>query len=168
MIRVVVDDLASVAADAVVRPATANLEATTPAVRRLESVAGPAFLAHCRVQEELGIGAAVVTPAGSLAAQYVIHAVISSPQEPVTKSAVRRAVASAMQRSADWQLARVALPPFGIGAGNLSAEEAAEVMVPALRKHLRNAPYPSDVVIVVDSDADRSVFEAHLAREGDP
>ena len=36
MIQVVVDDLAFLASDAIVRPVTSRLDATTPAVRRLE------------------------------------------------------------------------------------------------------------------------------------
>ncbi len=40
MIRVVVDDLTFLSADAIVRPATTRLDPTTPAVRRLETVGG--------------------------------------------------------------------------------------------------------------------------------
>ena len=41
MIRVVVDDLGFFPADAIVRPATTQLEPTTPALRRLEQMGGP-------------------------------------------------------------------------------------------------------------------------------
>src|SRR2546427_7958578 len=40
VIRVVVDDLAFLACDAIVRPATTRLDPTTPMVRRLEQVGG--------------------------------------------------------------------------------------------------------------------------------
>jgi len=76
VIRVVVDDLAAVVADAVVRPTNGNLEAITPALRRLELAAGPRFRDLCRVQHELAVGAAVVTPGGDLPAELVVHAVI--------------------------------------------------------------------------------------------
>ena len=65
MIRVVVDDLAFLASDAIVRPATTRLDPTTPAVRRLEQVGGPEFTGHLRIQKELAVGAAVVTAAGA-------------------------------------------------------------------------------------------------------
>ncbi len=48
MIQVVVDDLAFLASDAVVRPVTSRLDATTPAVRRLETVGGPRFVDRLR------------------------------------------------------------------------------------------------------------------------
>ena len=66
MIRVVVDDLAFVRSDAVIRPATATLEPTTAALRRLEQVGGPAFWQQLKVQQELAVGAAVNQLSGSL------------------------------------------------------------------------------------------------------
>ena len=61
MIRVVVDDIAFARADAVVRPATATLEPTTAALRRLEQVGGSAFWQQLKVQQDLPVGAAVVS-----------------------------------------------------------------------------------------------------------
>src|SRR5207244_12561370 len=92
VIRVVVDDLAFLASDALVRPATARLDPTTPLVRRLEQVGGAEFTSRLRVQKELAVGAAVVTAGGGdLPAEFVIHAVIQSDDEPVTRGGVARA-----------------------------------------------------------------------------
>ena len=164
MIRVVVDDLASVAADAVVRPTNGNLEAITPALRRLELAAGPRFRDLCRVQRELGVGAAVVTPAGDLAAELVVHAVIMTRSEAVTKTGVRRAVVAALRQSELWHIGTLALPPLGTGAGQLSSEDAAEALLPALEEHVRNAEHPVNVFIVVETDLEREIFETRLAR----
>ena len=164
MIRVVVDDLASVAADAVVRPTNGNLEPITPALRRLELAAGPRFRDVCHVQRELGVGAAVVTAAGDLPAELVVHAVIMSTIEPVSKAGVRRAVAAALRQSEQWSIGTLALPPLGTGAGQLSLDDAAETLLGAVLEHGRNAAHPATVVIVVETDAERDVFEARLAR----
>jgi O-acetyl-ADP-ribose deacetylase (regulator of RNase III) len=164
VIRVVVDDLASVAADAVVRPTNGNLEAITPALRRLELAAGPRFRDLCRVQRELGVGAAVVTPAGDLSAELVVHAVIMTRAEAVSKAGVRRAVTAALRQSEWWHIRTLALPPVGTGAGQLSPEDAAEAVLPAVEEHLRNAEHPANIFIVVESDFEREVFETRLAR----
>ena len=164
MIRVVVDDLASVAADAVVRPTNGKLEAITPALRRLELAAGPRFRDVCRVQRELGVGAAVVTAGGDLPAELVVHAVIMTSLEPVSKAGVRRAVAAALRQSEQWSIGTLALPPLGTGAGQLSVEDAADAVLPALEEHLRNAQHPANVFIVVETDLEREVFETRLAR----
>ena len=162
MIHVVVDDLAFVGTDAVVRPATAGLEPTTPSLRRLEQIGGPAFWDQLKTQQDLAVGAAVVTGAGELQAEFVIHAVIRSATEPVTASGVRRAVTSALQRARDWQITSLAVPPIGTGPGALDVERAARIMCEVLREHLTAEPYPRDVHIVVESEDDQAVFERFM------
>ncbi len=164
MIRVVVDDLASITADAVVRPTNGNLEAITPALRHLELAAGPRFRELCHVQRELAVGAAVVTSGGDLPAELVVHAVIMARGEGVSGSGVRRAVAAALRQAAQWQIGTLALPPLGTGAGQLSAEEAADALLEVLVEHGRNADHPANIFIVVGSDVEREIFEARLAR----
>ena len=164
MIEVVVDDLAFVEADAVVRPTTTALEPLTATLKRLEQIGGSTFCNQLKVHEELEIGAAVVTSAGELAADFVVHAVIMSAVEPITVGGVRRALTSVIQRAADWQLGSIAVPPLGVGAGNLTLEDSAEVMIQTLRKGLVNASFPRHVSIVVDSEEARLIFDACLNR----
>ena len=164
MIRVVVDDIAFVEADAVIRPATATLEPTSSALRHLEQVGGPSLQRQSQVQQALAVGAAVVTGGGELPTEFVIHAVVRSITEPVSPAGIRRALTSALQRAVDWHFARVTLPPLGTGAGNLSVEDAAQVMIEVLARHLVAAPYPTDVTIVVENEEDKRVFDGWLRR----
>ena len=76
MIRIVVDDLAFLAVDAVLRPTNEALDPITPTLLRLDRAAGEAFQRQRRVHTPLDAGAAVVTGAGDLAADYVVHVVI--------------------------------------------------------------------------------------------
>src|SRR5439155_6679739 len=72
VIRVVVDDLAFLSSDAIVRPATTRLDPTTPAVRRLEQVGGKEFVGRLQVHKDLAVGSAVVTGGGGdLPAEFV-------------------------------------------------------------------------------------------------
>ena len=165
MIRVVVDDLAFLASDAIVRPATARLDPTTPVVSRLEQVGGTEFTSHLRIQKELAVGAAVVTAGGGdLPAEFVIHAIIQSDTQPVTRDGVARAWRSALHQAQEWEFARLTVPPLGTGAGNLAIEDAAEVMVEVFKAYSGNAPFPSDVAIVVETPEDREAFETVLRR----
>jgi O-acetyl-ADP-ribose deacetylase (regulator of RNase III) len=161
VIRVVVDDLAFVEVDAVVRPATAALAPTSPALRRLEQVGGPAFWKPLKVHDALDVGAAVVTGAGDLAAEFVIHAVIWSDAEPVSIDGIRRALVSVLQRAADWQLERIAVPPLGTGPGGLGLEDVAATMIDLLSA-IPVGSCPTDVAIVVETEDERRMFEARL------
>ena len=165
MIRVVVDDVGFLPADAIVRPATTRLDPTAAALRRLETMGGAEFHDRLRLTRELPVGAAVVTAAGGdLPAEFVIHAVISSETEPVTRGSVTRAWRSALQQAHEWQFAHLSVPPIGTGAGNLSIEDAAEIMATVLQVHRKTAAFPADVSFVVEKPEDHAVFEAALRR----
>jgi len=121
-----VDDLASFAADALVRPATTRLDPTAAALRRLEILGGEEFQNRIRLNRELAVGAAVVTAAGGdLPAEFVIHAVIRSETEPVTRGNVARAWLSTLHQAQEWQFPHLSAPPLGTGAGVGAARWAA-------------------------------------------
>jgi len=162
--RVVVDDLAFVASDAIVRPATTQLEPTTPALRRLEQMGGPEFLRQLEVHTELVVGAAVVTAGGGdLPAEFVIHAIILGRDEPISSRGVSRAWRSVLERAREWGFSRLSVPPLGIGAGNLTLEDAAEILISVFQERPSNAA-PAEVAIVVETEEQRQVFESVLKR----
>jgi O-acetyl-ADP-ribose deacetylase (regulator of RNase III) len=162
VIHVVVDDLASVEADAVVRPATDMLEPTSPFLRQLERIGGPRFQQQLETRVPLVVGAATVTAGGDLPAEFVIHAIIRSVSEAVSRSGVRRALVSALQQATAWQFRAVAVPPMGLGPGNLELEVSAEIICDVLHSHLPAHEFPSEVTIVVERDEDKTVFEHFL------
>lgn len=166
MIHVVVDDIAFVTADAVVRPATTTLEPTTAALRHLEQVGGPSFWKQIQVRQDLAVGAAVVTGGGDLPVPFVIHAIIRGATEPVTAATVRRSLISSLQRAVDWQLSSLALPLVGTGPGALPFEEAAEIICDVLGTHLGQAAFPSEVRIVVERPEEQELIRTLLRRRG--
>jgi O-acetyl-ADP-ribose deacetylase (regulator of RNase III) len=164
VIEVRVEDLAFYSGNAIIRPATATLGATTPLLRRLELAGGATLLDQLKLFEPLPVGAAVVTAAGALPVELLVHAIVSSPTERVTRDGVRRAFRSALERARDWQLAEVAVPPLGLGAGNLELEVSAEVMADELVRHIRMADYPKHVTLVAETPDEASALEHAMAR----
>ena len=165
MIRIVVDDLAFAAVDAVLRPADEHLEPVSPESVQLDRAAGAAFAALRQVQDPLDIGAAVVTAGGELTAPFVLHLVIRTEERPTTPDAVRRALASAWQRAADWGLARVAAPLVGAGPGQLDPEAAARLLADTWRASSAAALPGASLTLVVQRDAERESLETLLAAE---
>jgi O-acetyl-ADP-ribose deacetylase len=164
MIEVRVEDLAFYSGNAVIRPATATLGATTPLLRRFELAGGAALLGQLRIAEPLPVGSAIVTGAGDLPVELLVHAIVSSPDERVTRNGVRRALRSALQRTREWQLADVAIPPLGLGAGNLEIEESAELMAHELRAHRRTSEFPRRVTFVAETTDEASALEHAVSR----
>jgi O-acetyl-ADP-ribose deacetylase (regulator of RNase III) len=155
-------ELAVAAADAVLRPVSAEWDAPTPAARRLEQAAGPDVEAQCRRLGELPVGSAAITGAGDLDAQFLVHAVVRSATEPSSAPVVRQALRNGLRRAVEWGIDSIAMPPLGTGAGNLDAEDAARVMVAVMTEHMREQPYPSRVEIVVETEYELTVFEREV------
>ena len=164
MITVVVDDLSFISADAIARPVNAELRATTPVMRRLEQAGGDSFLGQLRVHVPLDVGAAVVTGGGALSSPLIVHAVVISDDEAVSRSGVRRATLSALQRAHDFDAGHLAMAPFGLGAGNLEVDDSARTMSEAIREHARRGGKPTRITVVVESDFEAECF---LAAVGD-
>ena len=168
MISVRLADLAEVRAAGIVRPVSAEWQAVTPAMRRLEMRAGPALAEQCTKLGELPVGSAAITTPGDIPVQFMVHAVVRSFEEQVSESAVRRALQNALRRVEEWGLETIAVAPFGTGAGNMDADESARVMIEVLYEHMQSARFPGSVEIVVDSEYELEVFQRQLAAQSLP
>jgi hypothetical protein len=161
VIRVFQAEIADTDAAAVVHPSTAEWTPVTAAMIRLEMIAGDIPARQSRALGDLPVGSAVITSGGDLHAQFIIHVIVRSIDEPVTESGIRRAVQNALRRADDWGITHIATPPLGTGAGNLDADESAAIMVPAFMEH------PARTFdIYVDSDYEADVFRRHIAAAG--
>jgi O-acetyl-ADP-ribose deacetylase (regulator of RNase III) len=163
VITVVVDDLASLRVDAVLRPAGESLEPLAEAASRLDQAGGDRFALQHRVTSPLEAGAAVVTGGGDLLAPFVIHVVIRDSVRPVAQVTVRRALVAAWQQAAAWGLGRVAAPPVGADGAGLTLEEAVALLVETFP---RSGPeeHPAELCIVVERQEEREAVEAILRR----
>ncbi len=164
MIEVRVAELTEVAAEAVLRPVSADFSAVTPAMRRFDQVAGPQVAAQCARLGEIPVGSAVITQAGDLQADYIVHVAVRSAEENPSRTAVQRGLLNGLRRLQQWGIETVAVTPLGVGAGNLDAEESADAMLPVLVEHLRNSAHPSTVILVVEDAYQREAFGAAVAR----
>jgi O-acetyl-ADP-ribose deacetylase (regulator of RNase III) len=163
VITVVVDDLASLPVDAVLRPADESLAPLAASASRLDQAGGRAFADQHRVSSPLEAGAAIVTGGGNLAAAFVIHVVIRDPDSPVARTTVRRALVSAWERAGAWGLGRIATPLVGADAGQLSVEESATLLVETFPRP-GAADIPAELCIVVERQEERDVVEAIVRR----
>lgn len=162
MIEVRIGDVGEMGTEAVLRPVSSDWAPVTPAMRRLEAAAGADMTERCRRLGELPVGSAVITPGGNLAADFLVHAIVRSYDQPVTPAIVARALLNGLRRLEEWAMSSVAMPVFGTGAGNLDADEAADAMLPVLLEFLRSAKSLARVVVAAESEYEREAFERRL------
>lgn len=163
-VRVVVCDIAALEIEAVLRSVGSDLEPVDSVGRQIELRAGSAITVRLARLGELPPGGAVVTPAGGVPADFLIHVVVRSRDEPVTETNLHRALLNGLRRAAELEIERVALPPMGTGAGNLEAEVSASTIIRTLREHFLLARHPSEVVIAVSNAYEQDVFQREADR----
>ncbi|MFW5946964.1 MAG: macro domain-containing protein, partial [Gemmatimonadota bacterium] len=90
MIEVRIGDLADATADALIRPVATDFSAVTPAMRRFDGAAGTAVAEQCARLGEIPMGSAVITAAGDLDAQVIVHVAVRSSTENASRPVVRQ------------------------------------------------------------------------------
>ncbi len=113
-------------------------------------------------QGPLPVGAAVVTPAGRLAARLVIHAVSVDRDRRTSAAAIETAVRSAMARAREVGAASIAFPALGTGVGGFPLEEAARISIATVRDELARSPAIEQVIFALKGAATYDAFEAAL------
>lgn len=158
MIHVVQGSILEVESEAVIRPIRTDLTPVSAASRDLGTAAGDAVEEHLLRLGSLPLGGAVMTPAGGLPCDFLIHAVVMSEDEPQTSANVQKAVQNGLRRATDWGIGSLALPPLGIGVGTTEPEVSARALAEILFDHLDEGQPPLDLTLVVGSDYEADLF----------
>lgn len=159
MIRVTQEALTDLAVSAVVCAIRSDLAPVSTSGRELLAAAGPKVDERMQKTGTLPLGGAVITPAGELAADFLIHVVVMSTDEPQTDLTVQKALRNGLRRAADWSLESLAVPPLGIGVGLIEPEVSAHSLVAVLFEHLDEGEPPLDLTISVNSGYEVDLFQ---------
>ncbi|GMR14309.1 MAG: hypothetical protein BMS9Abin29_2558 [Gemmatimonadota bacterium] len=166
MISVRLAELDTVLAQAVFRAVRWDLKPLTPGGRSVGLGAGEAIIERLEQMGDFPVGGAVVTPAGDLAVDFIIHLVIESVEEPVTESGVRKALTNGLRQACAWGVESVAIPALGTGAGCLDAEASARVILPVLKAFMGSGESLREATVVVTNEYERAAFEAAVEIDG--
>ena len=108
----------------------------------------------------IGLGEAVETGAGDMPARWVIHAATMELGGPTSADIVRAATASALALADELGARSLALVAFGTGVGGFPLDQAAEIEVEEVRRHLDAGDSGLErIVFCVRGDDAREAFE---------
>ncbi|MCH7856437.1 MAG: macro domain-containing protein [Gemmatimonadetes bacterium] len=162
MIDVRREPLITADVECVLRSVGSDLEPLTAVGREVGAAAGEDLLERMEQIGDLPVGGAVITPAGNLSASFIVHVALRSHDEPVSVGGVRKALQNGLRHACRMDIETLALPPLGTGAGNLDAEEAADVMLEVLRGHMESEEYPREVTVMVATEYELQAFASRL------
>ena len=156
-------DICDLEVDAIVNAANLSLWMATGVGGAIKRAGGDSIEFAAVRQAPVPIGGAIVTPAGALAAQFVIHAVSLDRDRRTSGAIIDAAVRSAFARARENNVTSIAFPALGTGVGGFPLDEAALVTVKAVRDELAQSPTIQHVIFAMRGAAAYQAFESALA-----
>ena len=159
-------DICDLEVDAVVNAASTTLWMSSGVGGAIKRRGGDAIEFDAVRQGPVSLGSAVVTGAGELACRYVIHAVSLGPDRRTSAVAIDTATRAAMRQADRLGVETIAFPALGTGVGGFPLEEAASLVVSAVRAEAPQCPSLQRVVFALRGAAAYAAFQRALVGGG--
>jgi O-acetyl-ADP-ribose deacetylase (regulator of RNase III) len=161
-VEVLDTDITTLEVDAIANAANTRLLHGGGVAGAIIRAGGQAIQDESDRKAPVGLGEAVETGAGSLPARWVIHAATMELGGPTSADVIRRATAATLWKAEALNARSLALVAFGTGVGGFPLDDAAEIEVEEVRRHLEAGSRLERIVFAVRGDAARGAFERAL------
>jgi len=151
-------DVTTLEVDAIANAANTDLAHGGGVAATISRAGGPEVQRESYERAPIGLGEAVQTTAGHMQARYVIHAATMELGGPTSAELIRRSTESTLAKAEELGCRSLALVAFGTGVGGFPLDEAAELMVGAVREHEPDTL--ERVVFAVHGDEAERAFRA--------
>jgi len=128
-------DVTKLEVDAIANAANTGLMHGGGVAGAISRAGGPEIQRESSEKAPIGLGEAVETSAGRLPSRYVIHAATMELGGPTSAAIIERATESTLAKADELGCRSLALVAFGTGVGGFPLDEAARLMVGAVRRH---------------------------------
>ncbi|WP_082945317.1 macro domain-containing protein [Mycobacterium sp. E2733] len=154
-------DVTKLEVDAITNAANTQLRHGGGVAAAIVRAGGPDVQRESTEKAPIGLGDAVETTAGDMPASYVIHAATMELGGPTSAEIIARATDSTLRKADELGCRTLGLVAFGTGVGGFPLDEAARVMVGAVRRHQPKSL--EKVVFAVHGDAAGRAFRDAVA-----
>jgi O-acetyl-ADP-ribose deacetylase (regulator of RNase III) len=156
-------DITRLEVDAIANAANTQLRHGGGVAGAISRAGGPAVQAESDERAPIGLGEAVETTAGEMPSRWVIHAATMELGGPTSAEIIRSATASTLAKADELGAKSLALVAFGTGVGGFPLEEAAEIEVAEVRRHLDSGSGIERVVFAVRGDDAEALFRSAMS-----
>lgn len=122
---------------------------------------GPSIQEELKTLGSISVGEAVITGAGELKSEFIIHAVGPRFQEPNTEEKLYKTMQSVLNLAEEKGIKKIAFPPMGTGFYGISLDVSANVMLSSIRNHLSGKSNLEEVLICVMDKREYTAYEKH-------
>jgi O-acetyl-ADP-ribose deacetylase len=161
-IEVLDTDITQLEVDAITNAANTQLLHGGGVAGAIARAGGPEVQTESERRAPIGLGDAAETTGGSMPCRWVIHAATMELGGPTSAGIIRNATANALRRAEELGARSLALVAFGTGVGGFPLDEAAQIEVEEVRRHLETGSDLERIVFAVRGDAAREAFQRAL------
>jgi O-acetyl-ADP-ribose deacetylase (regulator of RNase III) len=162
-IEVLETDITQLDVDAIANAANTQLMHGGGVAGAIARAGGKAVNEESHAKAPIGLGEAVETAGGEMPCRWVIHAATMELGGPTSAEVIRRATASTLRKADELGASSLALVAFGTGVGGFPLDQAAEIEVSEVRRHLNGGSGLQRIVFAVRGAEARGAFERALA-----
>jgi O-acetyl-ADP-ribose deacetylase (regulator of RNase III) len=138
-IKVVQGDITDQEVDAIVNAANNHLWMGAGVAGAIKRKGGKEIEDEAMKKCPIPIGEAVVTKAGKLKANYVIHAAVMGQDLTTNEEYIRNATLNSLKRAEELKLKSIAFPAFGTGVGGFPLDRCAQIMLDQVKDFSKKA-----------------------------
>jgi O-acetyl-ADP-ribose deacetylase (regulator of RNase III) len=167
-LRMVKGDLTQIDADAIVNSANNDLVLGGGVSGAIRRVAGASVQDECHKIGTVPLGTAVVTSAGALKAQWIIHAAVNPLGLWADAKSVRNAARNVLKKAEEKKVKRLAFPAIGTGTGALPVERCADILIDEVLRHCAGETSIEEVMFVLYDEKPYAIFEERFNQRMNP
>jgi O-acetyl-ADP-ribose deacetylase len=156
-------DITQLDVDAIANAANTALQHGGGVAGAISRAGGPGVQRESDERAPIGLGDAAATTAGELPCKWVIHAATMELGGPTSAEIIRRATASTLRVADELGARSLALVAFGTGVGGFPIDEAAQIEVEEVERHLAAGSNLERIVFAVSGEKALLAFEEAVA-----
>ena len=153
-------DITKLEVDAIANAANTDLLHGGGVAGAISRAGGSAVQDESYLAAPIELGAAVTTTAGDMPARWVIHAATMHLGGPTSDKIIRKATRSTLEEADRLGAKSLALVAFGTGVGGFPIDEAAQIEVAEVRRHLAAGSGLELVIFAVRGEEAQRAFES--------
>ena len=162
-VRLIRDDVTTLDVDAFVFYAAPDLTLGSGFGTAISVRGGPSIQKELDEIGKVETGQVVVTGAGNLKADFIVHAVGPRFQEEDMAGKLRTTVLNSLKAADEKGIQRIALPAMGAGFYGVPLDMCARVMIEAIKSYVTGETGLQEVVLCVGDRHELRAFEPQFA-----
>ncbi len=163
VVRLIRDDLTAMDIEAFVFYAQEDLALGSGYGGAITVRGGPSIQEELKTLAPIDMTEAVVSQAGELKANYIIHAVGPKFREENWQEKLRATILNALKAAEEKGITRIAFPPMGTGFYGVPLDDCARIMLGCFADHLNGSSNVTEVIVCANDVRDFHAFKPHFA-----